>query len=69
MKRLAHQGSSCAVHIEAEFAHARYIVVPGLIWAAAILVAIFGTLAPHDGEAQRAAATPPAEAATVAHGA
>jgi hypothetical protein len=69
MNRFPHDAARRAAEVESEFDHARYIVVPGLIWAAAILVAILGALIQPDAGAQRAAGTVPTEAATVAYGA
>lgn len=69
MNRFSHDAVRRAAEVESAFAHARYIVVPGLIWAVAILVAILGTLTQPDAEAERAAGTVPTEAATVAYGA
>ena len=69
MSRFAHHASRRIAEVESEFAHARYIVVPGAIWVAAMLVAIFSALTDPDAGSQRAAAPVPTEAATVAYGA
>jgi hypothetical protein len=54
---------------EFELVSDRCIVVPGVIWAAAMLVAILSALTLPDAGSQRAAAPVLTEAATVAYGA
>ena len=40
MSRFAHHMSSRAPDVESDGPHARYIVVPALLWAAAFVVAV-----------------------------
>lgn len=40
MSRFAHHASRRAVEIESEFEHARYIAVPALLWAVAVVAAV-----------------------------
>lgn len=40
MNRLAHHGSRHLVDVESDFAHARHIVVPALLWAVAIVAIV-----------------------------
>ena len=43
MNRTSHHTSRRTAEVESEFAHARYIVVPALIWAVAIVLAVAAT--------------------------
>jgi hypothetical protein len=42
MSRFAHHTSRRTADVESEFAHARYIVVPALLWALAFVSAVMG---------------------------
>lgn len=71
MSRHVHHASNRTADIGSEFAHARYVAVPALLWAVAIVGAI-GATALQDTPATAPApvqTAPPAEVAVVPLGA
>lgn len=69
MSRFAHHAFRRAAEAESGFAHARYIVVPALLWAAALMVALVAAANQNGSGDEQVQSESPEEVAVVPLGA
>ena len=69
MSRFVHHGSRRNAEVESEFVHARYVVVPALLWAAAIVAVVVATALQDTPATAPAQSAPPEQVAVVPLGA
>jgi hypothetical protein len=69
MSRFVHHASSRIAEVESEFVHARYVVVPALLWAVAIVAVVVATVLQDTPATASAQTAPPAEVSVVPLGA